>query len=506
MHEVASRTKLNVLIVDDDYIVIKGLRKLIDWEKLNMEVIAIATNGEEALNEMKAVPVDVVITDVNMPKLNGIEFVKAARKIQSDFQLIFISGYQSFDYVKSGMDLGAVNYILKPINKIEIMEILEQVTIKVNNLKKDKYLLSMNHKMTLNNWLNQSDSNLDPLEVSKGIKKKYSFYLLETKEHSIDSIKDAIENSSNFIVVDVFDKYLLMLCLDEAQPTINDIISNSTVCINQIQRVTSLIELKRQFSQLKDAMRNYHFYYSNTSSLDGSFESLKEYLSHCQDRERSKKDIVKLSQLTQKIYQAISQYQTSELLVRFEEFVSLIHYLKIPYPDVVQYFQSIVMFYFSKNKTTDDKIYKVVRELGQDTSFIVKIKLMRQTLSEKMEYPHELTLSSTVQEVIKQVHHNYAEDISLKQLSGELHMNVMYLGQLFKKEVGMSLSKYLNDYRIEQAKTLLTETNLTVAEIGFKVGYQNQAYFYRVFKSAANKSPKEFRNDYLEQLKDDQLT
>lgn len=502
MYEIASRTKLKVLIVDDDYIVVKGLRKLINWEKLDMEVIAIATNGEEALNKMKVFPVDVVITDVNMPKLNGIEFVKAARKIQSDFQLIFISGYQSFDYVKSGMDLGAVNYILKPINKIEITEILEQVAIKVNDLKKDKYLLSMNHKMSLNNWLNQSNSNLEPLDALKRIKQEYSFYLLETKEHSIQRIKESIENSLNFIVVEVSENYLLMLCLDEAQPTINDIISNSTVCINQIQRLTSLIGLKHQFSQLKDAMRNYRFYYSKASSLDGSFESLKLYLSQPQGIERGKEDIVKLSQLTHRIYQAIGQYQTSELLVRFEEFVSLIHYLKIPCLDVDQYFQSIVMFFFSKNKTTDDKIYKVVRELSQDTSFVVKIKLMRQTLSEKTKHHQNITLSSAVQEVIKQVHQSYAEDISLKQLSEELHMNVMYLGQLFKKEVGVSLSKYLNDYRIEQAKTLLTQTNLTVAEIGFKVGYQNQAYFYRVFKSVANKSPKEYRNDYLEQLKD----
>lgn len=506
MYEVASRTKLNVLIVDDDYIVIKGLRKLINWEKLDMEVIAIATNGEEALKIIKTLPIDVVITDVNMPKLNGIEFVKEARKIQSDFQLIFISGYQSFDYVKSGMDLGAVNYILKPIDKVEIMDILESVSTKVNELKKDKHLLSMNHKMILKDWLNQFDSSLEPLDTLEDIKNGYQFYLIETKDNSIETIREAIENSSDFIIVDVFDNFLLLLSINNAQPTTIENINNSTVCIKQLQRATSYLELKKYFSQLKSGMKNYRFYYSKASGFNGSFESLKDYLSNSPHNEINKEDIIKLSQLTKRIYKAISNYQVSELLVKFEEFISLIYFLKIPYTDAVQYFQSIVMFYFSKNKATEYKIYKIVQELGQDTSFNTKVKLMRQTISEKTDNnKKKITLSSTVQEVIKQVHDNYFEDISLKQLSEELHINVMYLGQLFKKEVGMSLSKYLNYYRIEQAKTLLTQTNLTVAEIGFKVGYQNQAYFYRVFKSAENKSPKEYRNEYLDQIKDNRI-
>lgn len=502
MYEIASCTKLNVLIVDDDYIVIKGLRKLINWEKLDMEVIAIATNGEEALHKMKTLPVDVVITDVNMPKLNGIEFVKEARKIQSDFQLIFISGYQSFDYVKSGMDLGAVNYILKPIDKVEIMDILESVSTKVKELKKDKHLLNMNHKMILKDWLNRVDSSLEPLDTLEGVKIDYLYYLIEIKDHSIETIREVIENSSDFIIVDVFDKFLLLLSLNDIQPTMVENVYDGAICIKQIQRATSYLELKTHFSELKNGMKNYRFYYSKASGLNGSFESLKDYLSNSPDNELNKEDIIKLSQLTKRIYKAISNYQVSELLVRFEEFISLIYFLKIPYVDAVQYFQSIVMFYFSKNKTTDYQIYKIVQELGQDTSFDAKIKLMRQTISEKTDNNNKITLSSTVQEVIKQVHDNYCEDISLKQLSEELHINVMYLGQLFKKEVGMSLSKYLNYYRIEQAKTLLTQTNLTVAEIGFKVGYQNQAYFYRVFKSSENKSPKEYRNEYLDQIKD----
>lgn len=502
MHEVARQTKLNVLIVDDDYIVIKGLRKLINWEKLDMEVIAIATNGEEALNKMRTLPIDVVITDVNMPKLNGLEFVKEARKLQSDFQLIFISGHQSFDYIKSGMDLGAVNYILKPINKVEIMEILERVAAKINDLKKDKHLLSMNHKMVLRNWLTQADSSLEPMSTLENVKNNYPFYLVEINGISIETIHEVVENSSDFIKVDVFDKFVLMICLDEGQLSMLEKTSDAIVNIKQITHATSLLELKKQFLDLKNIMRNYRFYYSQSSNVNTSFKSIMDYLSHSNNNVLSKEDIIKLSQLTNKIYKAISNYQLSETLVRFEEFVSLVYFLKVPYADATHYFQSIVMFYFSKNKTTDYNVYKLTQELGQDTCFNTKIKLMRETISKKTGDHKKITLSSTVQEVIKQVHDNYAEDISLKQLSEELHINVMYLGQLFKKEVGVSLSKYLNDYRIEQAKTLLTQTNLTVAEIGFEVGYQNQAYFYRVFKLAENKSPKEYRNEYIEQIKE----
>lgn len=231
-----------------------------------------------------------------------------------------------------------------------------------------------------------------------------------------------------------------------------------------------------------------------------SLQFIVDFLSESYVQTFSQDMIEELSSQIQKIYKAIDTYQIQDTFMLFEEFISMIRHNKVPVAEVIQYFQSIVIYYSTKNQVDDLELYEVIHQLADDTSFQEKISIVRKIIAAARTTQREKVYSPAVQDILSHVEDSYDEDISLKQLSEDLHINVMYLGQLFKKEVGMSLSKYLNNYRIEQAKKLLTETNLAVAEIGFKVGYQNQAYFYRVFKSSENKSPKEYRNDFINQL------
>ncbi|WP_313468511.1 response regulator, partial [Carnobacterium sp.] len=116
-----------VLLVDDEYMILVGLQKLIDWESLGMEIAGTARNGKKALDFIAEHPVDIILTDVTMPVLSGIDFIREAQKIAEPFKFIILSGYQEFEYVKSGMHLGASNYLLKPIDKEELYHSLENI-------------------------------------------------------------------------------------------------------------------------------------------------------------------------------------------------------------------------------------------------------------------------------------------------------------------------------------------------------------------------------------------
>lgn len=105
--------------------------------------------------------------------------------------------------------------------------------------------------------------------------------------------------------------------------------------------------------------------------------------------------------------------------------------------------------------------------------------------------------SENIRRVIEIIKKNYQDDLNLRYVSDCLHLNSDYLGQLFKKELKMSFSKYLNEYRIEQAQYLLKETKQSVSEISSKVGYMTTAYFYRNFKIICGISPKEYRKKYV---------
>lgn len=494
---------MKVLIVDDDYIIIKGLEKLIDWDKLNMEIFAVANDGQEALSILEKTPVDIVITDVNMPQLSGIDFVKKAREVQMDFQLIIISGYQNFDYAKSGMDLGAVNYLLKPIDKVELERTLEEVAAKIVALNHENELINMNYKVNLRNWLNQSGLSMESVSRLELLRDDYTFFIVDIG--SVEANKQAevvnrVQSSYDYILIHRIDQFLLLLTLEEQQKADVEAILPDSSHIELIDNASSLVEVKRIYQQLQNSLLNYKFYYYDNNKEKMSLQSIVDFLSESYVQTFSQDMIEELSSQIQKIYKAIDSYQIQDTFMLFEEFISMIRHNKVPVAEVIQYFQSIVIYYSTKNQVDDLELYEVIHQLADDTSFQEKISIVRKIIAAARTTQREKVYSPAVQDILSHVEDSYDEDISLKQLSEDLHINVMYLGQLFKKEVGMSLSKYLNNYRIEQAKKLLTETNLAVAEIGFKVGYQNQAYFYRVFKSSENKSPKEYRNDFINQL------
>lgn len=494
---------MKVLIVDDDYIIIKGLEKLIDWDKVNMEIFAVANDGQEALSILEKTPVDIVITDVNMPQLSGIDFVKKAREVQMDFQLIIISGYQNFDYAKSGMDLGAVNYLLKPIDKVELERTLEEVAAKIVALNHENELINMNYKVNLRNWLNQSGLSMESVSRLELLRDDYIFFIVDIG--SVEANKQAevvnrIQSSYDYILIHRIDQFLLLLTLEEQQKADVEAILPDSSHIELIDNASSLVEVKRIYQQLQNSLLNYKFYYYDNNKEKMSLQSIVDFLSESYVQTFSQDMIEELSSQIQKIYKAIDTYQIQDTFMLFEEFISMIRHNKVPVAEVIQYFQSIVIYYSTKNQVDDLELYEVIHQLADDTGFQEKISIVRKIIAAARTTQREKVYSPAVQDILSHVEDSYDEDISLKQLSEDLHINVMYLGQLFKKEVGMSLSKYLNNYRIEQAKKLLIETNLAVAEIGFKVGYQNQAYFYRVFKSSENKSPKEYRNDFINQL------
>ena len=121
-----------IILADDEPIIIKGLRKMIKWEELNAEIVAEAKNGEELLKKIKEFEPDIIISDVSMPKMTGLDVIKAIRASEINAKVIFLSGYQEFEYVRTAIRYEAVEYLLKPVGKEE----LEQAVLKAEKMLK----------------------------------------------------------------------------------------------------------------------------------------------------------------------------------------------------------------------------------------------------------------------------------------------------------------------------------------------------------------------------------
>lgn len=131
-----------VLLVDDEYMVTEGLKRLIPFDKWDMEVVATASHADEALEYVRENPVDVIISDVNMPDKTGFDMIREMKEILPDAAYILLSGYQEFDYVKKAMNLKVVDYLVKPIDKVELGNLLEKIAGQIGERRKKIQTLS----------------------------------------------------------------------------------------------------------------------------------------------------------------------------------------------------------------------------------------------------------------------------------------------------------------------------------------------------------------------------
>lgn len=129
---------LNVQIVDDEPIIRMGLKKLINWEELDFEIACIAQNGKQALEQLETENVDLIITDIEMPIMNGLDFIREVRENNRDVEIVILTAYDDFEYAKTAIKYGITEYILKPIEEEAVMELLLKIREQINEKHKLK--------------------------------------------------------------------------------------------------------------------------------------------------------------------------------------------------------------------------------------------------------------------------------------------------------------------------------------------------------------------------------
>ena len=131
-----------VLLVDDEYMITEGLKRLIPFDKWDMEVVATANHADDALDYVREHPVDIVISDVNMPDKTGLEMIGEMKELLPNSYYILLSGYQEFDYVKKAMNLNVVDYLVKPVDKVELERLLEKIASQLGEESHEPEILS----------------------------------------------------------------------------------------------------------------------------------------------------------------------------------------------------------------------------------------------------------------------------------------------------------------------------------------------------------------------------
>lgn len=484
-----------VYLLDDEPFILEGLKYIVDWEDYGFEIVGSANNGEDGLKEILSMDIDLVLTDIMMPKMTGLELIDNLIKLNYHTNFIVLSAFQEFKYAKKAISMGAENYILKPIDSEELEKSIINIKKKLKeNESRSKDKEVVDNSLLLKIITEKDYENINYLKEKLKYNDEYRVGIIELKDKEKDinkvlkEIPDinkyiyCIENKSKavFIIDGKFnDEYIEGLTNIKNQ--ITDLICD-IVYISLGQVIKDLKDINTSYESAKD-ISEYKIIYPNISwikeykeknneiiQLDMDFEELKTLLIN--------KDFNKASLYIDSKFNQLKKDDLNPKKIKskaLEVFLNVYNYI-----NELKLMNNLSIYL--ENAVSKNTIDEIQLEL------IDMIKFMQTKLENTQE-----SISPVIIKLLDHIDQNYHRDLNLKEISDRLNINSIYLGQLFQKEIGILFSDYINNFRINKAKDLLANTSLKASEIGELIGYSNKNYFYRRFKSIVGITPSEWR-------------
>jgi two-component system, response regulator YesN len=530
---------LKILIVDDEILVRMGLKLSIEWESHGFTIIGEAPDGVTALEIIKKKQPDIVLTDIKMPKMSGLELLQQINKIDRKIKVIILSNHNDFTYAQEAIQLGAVNYLIK-------VDIDPETLISTLNQVKEKYF---SHDYIQNSMAGENELNVQKYTLLETLLDDETDF--DTLQKSIDDLHINIHPKNIILIVIQADiksasrnqsSYKNQLLYNSALELIEDCIRSQ--CKGEVTPTS-----KNRFviiASLDNCSRKQEIIHLSQRIVEYIMESLKNILSIS-----SSAGISDIHQLYTDIPAA---YRESDKAIRtcfFEGQGTIVRYKDIEklenidaYDNNLNHNQIIIAIsendystiyqimknaeaYFIKNNLDTQKVRRYfirilleyidyIKSLGgnQNEVFETSVspieKLMQfETLEQLEEYflfitkrllqysSNHLSNQSNllITKAIKYISDNYNKDFSLSDIAEFLGINHTYFSKLFKQKQGEGFVEFLTRTRIEQSKKLLANANLKTFQIAYAVGYQNAEYFSKIFKKQTGLSPKQYRNN-----------
>lgn len=486
-----------VMLVDDEILDLKGMRTFIPWNELGMEVAAAVNNGFSALEFLENESVDVLVTDVRMPNMTGLELAKQAIDKYERLRVIFVSGYQDFQYIKQAMTLNAFSYVLKPMDDQELVEALQKVRADLDEEKKKVAQELAYHQMVpllKNEYMLQllngeSDaSTLQKLRDEHGfsaLQTPFTIAVLEDDERAGDWVRSY--GIRHICKVDA-NRYALFC---EQEDRLTDL-------IQALQSATIGIGLP--VDELEAASVSYR---QALEALDLKiFHGKGSIIHYSRVHEREMEHAEHLDIQLDALFEAMSNYELVRIHDELASLYELAGRLRTELA-IHSFTMYIIMKLDNHLQAMNESLFELLGFDWKSLDVLESLETIDEIngwlrrkvyeLSELLQQKKQRKNWKLIQQMIAYIQERLSENVTLKQVADTFSFSPNYLGQLFKEEMNQNFSEFLISLRMEKAGQLLRETNMKVYEVAEAVGYRYLPYFSRQFKEYYGSSPLEYR-------------
>ena len=506
-----------IIVVEDDRIIRRGICQAIPWEENGIMVVGEASDGEMALALIEEQQPHVVISDINMPFLNGLEMARKLKDTSPHTKFVFLTGYEDFKYAQQAVQLKAFDYLLKPVDSALLLEKVKEALAEWSKTFSKEQLLSESRMILQQNFfeklmasgevgidvekvLADLDVHLDGLFYSSIIVHDGRQVKAEQPlDENIYKLTLTKLDKEKFHLLSVADhEWVLLICHDElkvpvqlAQFLLQQLSKESDVTLSYGRSYINLFEIGRSFIEAKMAMDlRYIMGTGKLFSIDDTVTTDEQVAE-------------KLRTIDAKLMAQMKQGIPEKVEPLFEQFQqAVMEYKSLSLADlkvVTLKYATLLSFEierWSKNEASNysNEVYQAVMEMNSLQHMMQIIKELIDKWSEVLYKKEESEFKSHVDLAIKYMNEHYSDSsLTLQKLAKLIHVSAPYLSNLFKIEKGFNFGDYLLELRMKKAMELLREESLKTYEISEQVGYSNPQYFSICFKKYTGYTPAEFK-------------
>ncbi|KRE49022.1 response regulator transcription factor [Paenibacillus sp. Soil522] len=510
----------NVLIVDDEPIIRNGLKSFIDWEEHGLALVGDCANGLEALELLRSRPVDILITDIKMPVMDGLELTRNALEVNPQMKVVLISSYDEFDYVREGMKQGAVDYLLKPsLEAEELIAVLDRCKdMLLENRRQAMQKKQLDEQLTLlerrrseqemKRLLASGRSDfrfsdifghknlcyICALVVSDGLnewQEHYGHLHISIMYEDMQSIFYEQFQSGSAHILTGEGLFLIYPYEQDAEGKLErfkaQVAAELSVSVSIgycIEKESGLVEAGLQRSWTAGERR----FFEGTGRLfawelppderEGGHEYEEMKMHAIVERLRSENNAKAV--IDSFVSRWVKDGPTPELVKREAyELLSAYAYLN------------------GDSKTLSD-----FRDHISRCDTVVQLESAIRHLFEEMEHPNQLRLNDKghsgqlITKAIEYIKLHYRDDLTLQEVADTIHVSKSYFSNLFKKQSGQNFIDYLIDLRLHEAKRMLVQNEYKIYEVAEKSGFNDVKYFSKLFKKMTQMTPVEYREKH----------
>lgn len=509
---------INLLIVDDESFTREGLIEMLPLKSLNITDVKQAFDGINALEVIESFKPDILLTDVKMPRMNGVDLAFEIRKKYPECSIIFMSGYSDKEYLKSAIQLKAISYVEKPIELDELQEAIKVAILENSKSKTISVDLEDKLAQTLT-----SSSDISKIETllnvynSKDLKdiidKSYFLNILihledfTVNSDIISNIKNvcklfeincfATKRSDNILAIIILFKNNTFTCSSTFTSLLESFREKLSlyckyyICIGQ--KVDSVSSVYNSYIKVKECMK-YRFFYDFNSLIFLPIENLSVYTvdsnfnssfsKYLNDRDKQK--------LLSSIKKLTSNFRNNKC--------TPIAYIKDVYYSIIL----ICKNHASKfNVSFKNELNNNILEHILDCSNIFCLENTTinfiQDLLEKLNQNDKK--SNPINIILEYIQKNYYKSsLCLEDISKNTFLTPTYICVIFKSHTSKTINKYITEYRIEKAKIFLKDSNIKMSDVAQKVGYSDANYFSKIFRKQTSYTPSEYRRCFKDEI------